>query len=170
MLTLWKSLILSDHDYCSQLWNPHRAGEIQAIDQIQHSFLKKISSVSHLNYWDQLSALRLYSLQRRRERYIAIYTWKILEGHAPNIASGEASLAAKWHPRRGRECAVPKVQNTAPARIQTIRRSSFAIMGPRIFNSLPKHIRDITDCDLSLFKSRLDRFLSKIPDQPVETD
>ena len=166
MLTLWKSLILSEHDYCSQLWNPQRKGKIQSLDQIQHSFLKKIHTVSDLTYWDQLTALGLYSLQRRRERYTAIYTWKILEGLVPNIASGEDALSAKWHPRRGRECAVPKVSTTAPVRIQTIRRSSFAINGPRIFNSLPQQIRDITGCELSAFKPKLDKVLSKIPDQP----
>ena len=167
MLTLWKSLILSDHDYCSQLWNPQRIGYIQVLEQVQFAFLKKIHSVSHLNYWEQLSTLGLYSLQRRRERYIAIYTWKILEGHAPNIASGEAALSAKWHPRRGRVCDVPKVSGAASVRIQSIRRASFAVNGPRIFNSLPKHIRDNTNCDVNTFKSRLDKFLSRIPDQPL---
>ena len=28
MLTLWKQLVLCDHDYCSQLWNPDRVGDI----------------------------------------------------------------------------------------------------------------------------------------------
>ena len=167
MLTLWKSLILSEHDYCSQLWNPQRTGHIQSLEQLQYSFTKKIRSVSHLSYWNQLLALRLYSLERRRERYLAIYTWKILEGLVPNIASGEAALVAKWHSRRGRECVVPKVSTNASCKIQNIRRASFAINGPRIFNSLPQHIRDTTDCDTKTFKSKLDLFLTKVPDQPL---
>ena len=167
MLTLWKSLILSEHDYCSQLWNPQRTGYIQSLEQLQYSFIKKIHSVSNLSYWDQLSALRLYSLERRRERYVAIYTWKMLEGLVPNIASGEAALVAKLHPRRGRECVVPKVSGNASCKIQSIRRASFAINGPRVFNSLPQHIRDTTGCDTCTFKSRLDRFLEKVPDQPL---
>ena len=167
MLTLWKALILSEHDYCSQLWNPHRKGLIQSLELLQYVFIKKIRNMSCLSYWEQLSTLNLYSLQRRRERYIIIYTWKILEGLVPNIAEGDASLSARWHQRRGRECQLPKVKSTAPVRIQTIRRSSFAVNGPRIFNSLPQHIRDITNCDLNLFKSQLDRFLRKLPDQPL---
>ena len=114
MLTLWKSLILSEHDYCSQLWNPQRKGMIQSLEEQQYVFIKKIHNMYHLSYWEQLSTLRLYSLQRRRERYTAIYTWKILERHVPNIASGEVSLTAKWHQRRGRECVVPKVNNLPP--------------------------------------------------------
>ena len=41
MLTLWKSLILSEHDYCCQLWNPHRTGEVQSLEVLQHFFIKK---------------------------------------------------------------------------------------------------------------------------------
>lgn len=38
-----------------------------------------INSVTHLNYWERLKSLDLYSLEHRRERYIVIYTWKIAE-------------------------------------------------------------------------------------------
>ena len=123
--------------------------------------------MSQLSYWEQLEELGLYSLQRRRERYIVIYVWKILEGFVPNIATGEASLTDKWHQRRGRECSVPNVKPSATVRIQNIRRASFAINGPRIFNSLPQSIRNITKCDLTVFKTQLDRFLRRVPDQPL---
>ena len=120
MLALWKSLILPVHDYCSQLWNPHRIGHIQTLEQQQHAFVKKIYSVSHLSYWDQLASLRLYSLERRRERYIAIYTWKILEGLVPNIGTKHAAISAIWHPRRGRECIpYPKSLLLPPPRFKT---------------------------------------------------
>ena len=86
MLTLWKSLVLPILDYCSQLWSPSNKGLIQQIESIQQSFTRKIA-IGNLtnNYWDRLSHLKLYSLQRRRERYAIIYVWKILEGHVPKI-------------------------------------------------------------------------------------
>ena len=84
MLTTWKSLVLPIHDYCSQLWNPHKPGEIQTFELIQWSFLRKINDRNHMDYWDCLSKYCIYSLQRRRERYLIIYTWKILEGLVPN--------------------------------------------------------------------------------------
>ena len=40
-----------------------------------------------LNDWDKLRELKFYSLERRRERYIAIYNWQILEGHVTNFGS-----------------------------------------------------------------------------------
>ena len=106
MLTLWKQLNLSDHGYCSQLWNPHKVGDIQSLDLLQRSFLSKISGMHHFSSWDQLKEWKLYSLERRRERYIAIYVWRILEGSAPNISDSHG-ISFKWHPRRGRVCIVP---------------------------------------------------------------
>ena len=74
MLTLWKTIVLPHIDYCSQLWSPHKKGEIQMIELLQRNFIRKIKGVCSLSYWDQLK--KLYSLERRRERYI-IYVWKV---------------------------------------------------------------------------------------------
>ena len=51
------------------------------------------------------------------------------------------------------------------AAIQTLRENSFQIDGPRLFNSLPKKIRDIKTSQDD-FKEALDIFLMTIPDQP----
>ena len=167
MLTLWKSLVLSEHDYCCQLWSPQKIGIVQSIEIVQHFYLKRIYGFSHLTYWEQLCKSKLYSLERRRERYIAMYTWKMLEGLVPNIATGTNAIVGIWHPRRGRECHGPSVAASAPSRIRTIRYASFSINGPRIFNSLPQYVRDTTNCDNSVFKARLDHYLTQIPDQPL---
>ena len=44
-----------------------------------------ITEVQHSNYWERLHVLKLYSLQRRRERYIIIHIWKITLHMVPNI-------------------------------------------------------------------------------------
>ena len=41
----------------------------------------------NLSYWDRLKRLDLYSLQRRRKRYIVILVWKIYYGVIPNNVS-----------------------------------------------------------------------------------
>ena len=97
---------------------------------------------------------------------MAIYIWKILEGLVPNISTDESAITAPWNQRRGRTCQVPVVSSTAPVRIQNIRRASFAIHGPCIFNSLPQYIRDTTKCDTNLFKAQLDKYLEQVTDQP----
>ena len=65
MILLWKSLVLSKLDYCSQLWSPTVKGDIQKLEMIQRSFIRKIDDMRHLNYWTQLKKLHLYSLERR---------------------------------------------------------------------------------------------------------
>ena len=89
MKTLWKTLILPILDYCSQLWCPIKKGQIQQLEAIQQYFTRKINLSERLTYWERLSKLKLYSLQRRRERYRIIYVWKILEELVPNIGCGE---------------------------------------------------------------------------------
>ena len=35
MLALWKQLIICDLDYCSQLWNPSKTGDIPVLELLQ---------------------------------------------------------------------------------------------------------------------------------------
>ena len=51
--------------------------------------------------------------------------------------------------------------------VQTIRRNSFAVRGPNLFNSLPRHVRDLSGCKVDTFKNALDRYLASVPDQPL---
>ena len=48
-----------------------------------------------------------------------------------------------------------------------IRYSRFGIVGLRLFNMLPKELRNITNCDLNVFKRKLDEFLKTVPDEPL---
>ena len=73
MITLYKSLVLPILEYCSQLWTPGRPANVLAIEAVQRTYTSKIEAIKHLNYWERLEALNLYSLERRRERYVIIY-------------------------------------------------------------------------------------------------
>ena len=166
MLTLWKSMVLPILDYCSQLWSPSKAGQIQMIEEIQKSFTRKIKSNSREDYWHRLKANNLYSLERRRERYRIIYTWKILEGLVPNL-SGQSELYAKQSVRYGRMCSLPPCNTSASCRVQTLRDGSFGINGPRLFNSIPNHIRNLSGVQTLDFKKELDKFLKTVADEPL---
>ena len=78
MTTLYKVLVIPVLEYCSVLWCPTSPGLIQMLEAIQWSSLRKFANGS--DYWDCLQNMKIYSLERRRERYRIIYVWKILEG------------------------------------------------------------------------------------------
>ena len=166
MLKLFNSLLLPRIDYCSQLWSPHKTNEMNQLEAIQRRFTHQISAVKDLDYWSRLKKLRLYSLERRAERYKIIYTWKIIENLAPNLSTN--TIQIKLSERRGRYCSLPKAAKShiCSAKITTIRENSFCVQGPKLFNSLPKEIRNITKVQVGTFKHHLDKLLTTLPDQP----
>ena len=84
MMTLFKSLVLSQLDYASQLWSPHLLKSIYLIEKVQRSFTKHIACFQNKSYDERLKFLNLYSVQRRRDRYQIMYLWKIIEELVPN--------------------------------------------------------------------------------------
>ena len=84
MLTLYKSLVMSRVDYASLLWSPYLLKHVYLNEKVQRAFTKHITGM-HLSYSKHLEVLKLYSLQRRRERYSIIYVWKIVEGLVPSL-------------------------------------------------------------------------------------
>ena len=166
MMTLFKSLILPILEYCCQLWSPapDSIGQIRALEQIQRNYTSRITGLQDANYWERLKILKLYSLERRRERYAIIYTWKIIMGLVPNF---ERDLAVQTYDggRRGILCHRPTRRTRATQRIDTLRENSLPMRGPRLFNILPPEIRSYSG-ELNGFKNQLDRVLSLVPDQP----
>lgn len=171
LVTLWKSLILPIHDYCSQLWSPHKLGDIQRFELLQWYFLKKIKHVNDNDYWDALKSFNMLSLQRRRERYQIIYVWKIIEGIVPNPVMSSAHSKNNFidfsiSQRLGRTCKVPGLKSQSSCYIKNIRFNSFHVHSCRLFNCLPIDIRNLDNVTVEFFKSKLDIYLSDIPDCP----
>ena len=160
MLTLYKMLVLPILEYCSVLWAPLDVGNTQKLDEIQWTFIRKVNSNAVKDYWKRLKDLKLYSLERRRDRYRIIYVWKVLEGHVPNVNS---KISSKPHVRLGRMCEIPTVKNGKQSKIIN---ASFPVHGQRLFNTLPKCLRDITGVKLDTFKRALDKYLKRVPDEP----
>ena len=57
-------------DYASQLWSPHKISQITQIEKVQRSFTKHIAELSDLSYHDRLQTLKLYSLQKAKEKIL----------------------------------------------------------------------------------------------------
>ena len=84
-----------------------------------------------MNYWDRLASLRMSSLQRRRERYLLIYMWKILNGLAPN------SINVEWchSDRLGIRAILPSIPQSR-SKLSAFD-NSFMVIGPRLWNIIP---------------------------------
>ena len=77
-ISLFKSFVLSRLDYGSQLWSPYKVKDINLLESVQSSFTRHIQGMSSHSYTDRLSLIKLYSLQRRRDRHSIIYIWEML--------------------------------------------------------------------------------------------
>lgn len=160
MMTLYKSLVIPILEYCSVLWSPTIVGHIQSLENVQWSFLRKIKSSPTNDYWSCLKEMNVFSLQRRRERYRILYIWKVLENLVPNTSG---KIRCYNNNRRGRLCEVPMVQQ---GRLGKLYENSFVVNGAKLFNILPKKLRDMVNVTLLSFKSALDNHLGTIPDEP----
>ena len=162
MMTIWKSLVQSKLDYCSQLWSPSDQLSISKLEGVAKSFTAQIAGLQDKDYWDRLEALKMYSQERRRERYQIIFIWKVLQG----LVQGY-SVRTKQSSRRGRQLEIPSYQRQAPAAVRKARESSLSVKGARLFNLLPQDLRDTCTGTVEQFKAKLDGWLALVPDQPT---
>ena len=160
MLTLYKSMVRSLLEYCCPLWHPIKVSDIQELESVQRTFTSKIAGMKELHYWDRLVRLSLMSLQRRRERFIILHMWKILNGKTSN----DLQVRFVSRPRLGNLAVVPPKSKSSSAANQTLFDCSFAVQGPILWNAMPHHLNIIQD--LEQFKSKLTQFLLSIPDRP----
>ena len=160
MITLYKSLIRCRLEYCCPLWDPTDISNIQKLEDIQRNVTSRIISCQDKSYWDRLSYLKLMSLQRRRERYSIIYMWKIKNEIVPNNLDVEFSDNKRLGPR----AVVPKLSRYSHAKAQSLYDNSFAVKGPKLWNILPKYVKEHNT--LQAFKISLNKFLDDITDQP----
>ena len=160
MLTLFKSLVLSRLDYASQLWSPYLLKHSYLIEKVQRVFTKHISCIWVFSYSKRLETLKLYSLQRRRDRYSIIYMWKIVEGLVPNLSD---HITCSLSDRRGRTCIV---YHASVGQLGTMKYNSFRWRTIR--KRLPKCIRMLSSCSVNRFKSELDSYLRNIVDLPCQ--
>ena len=165
MVTLLKSLVQPKLDYCSQLWSPSDQSSINKLEAVQRHLVSKIkdSKLEGLNYWEKLGELKLYSQERRRERYQVIFLWKISQG----MVSGYQVQFTSDMGRRGRSVVPNSVVRAAPAVVRNARERSLGVKGALIFNLLPDKLRSMNSQHIDYFKNHLDVFLSSIPDQPT---
>ena len=170
MLPLLKSLIRSQVQYACPIWSPTDSASINQLEHIQRKFTSKFQrfrrydeelgmTVTNTTYAERLKALKLLSLQRRRERYTIIYMHKIKLGLVPNPGfkhDYRRCQKFKFEPKYDRKNG----------------RFTFFVVGPRLYNSIPAELRELEDAihpdasHVADFKGKLDKYLWTLPANP----
>ena len=160
LLQLFKTFVLSKLEYAAPLWLPYLKKDIEKLESVQRTFTSKLEELEDLNYHQRLKSLKLYSLQRRRERFSIITMWKIANDQCPN----QLDLEFYNTHRFGIKCRRKLYNSTTRVHIKTLRQNSFASIGPALFNCIPKSVKNKET--LISFKSALDKWLKLLPDEP----
>ena len=167
MMTLFKAMVLPAVEYCCQVWSPKKLYLIKKLESVQRHFTAKVAGTNGMSYGQRLRFLRIYSLERRRDRYAILYIWKIIQGLAPNLIGKDSIRHVDTNLRLGRYCLLPSLNHNAPRYVQTFRENSFCVHGPKLFNALDKNLRNF-DGTLQTFKNNLDKFLATVGDIPLD--
>ena len=56
-------------DYCSQLWSPLDQVSIARLEAVARNYTRHVEVTEDFNYVERLQELKMYSQERRRERY-----------------------------------------------------------------------------------------------------
>ena len=156
MKWVWSVYVQPIIDYSSQLWAPIYGAKLLRIENLLRSFTSKIDGFKRYTYWERLKLLDMSSIERRFERYRTIYSYKILRGWTDNCG-------LKWY--QNNKVGIMMKTTTVGKFSKSLRANSLQYLGPRLFNSLPRHLRDSTD-EFCTWKMKYNEFLRKIPDNP----
>ena len=184
MKTLLKQLVLPRIEYCCVIWSPHSQDLIQQLESVQRYFTKKIcfnDDGAKPDYWERLKLLKIFSSERRRERYIILYTWKVLHNLYPNPGLKLNDLFPAAHTQHQAHSLQIKRFNdrtgillghTASPTLPTdLKARSILAKCCTLYNCLPANLRRPDDGthppNYKKFKEDLDKWLATIPDQPT---
>lgn len=127
---------------------------INSLENIQRSFTRKIVGMDNMADKDKQTLL-FSTNDDVTERYLIIYTWKIITEIVPNLCT-KTKITRNHNERRGRHLIL---SNMRPwLKLKNLRENSFAVKGSKLFR-IPKHIRDPEIKDIQKFKTCLDIYL-----------
>ena len=89
-----------------------------------------------------------------------IYIWKTIETKVKNINN---KIVYYNNDRQGRKIQRRRV---VKSRLSKKVEANILVHGAKLFNILPKHIRNITNVKIDVFKQKLDVYLRQITDEP----
>jgi len=158
--TLIQAFISSRLDYCNSLLYGVSDNLIRRVQSVQNAAARLLTGAGRRDHiLPVLRHLHWLPVQRCVDYKLACFVFSSLSGHAPPYIADNIHLVCESHRRRlrsstDRSCAVPRTHNTFGDR-------SFAVAGPRAWNSLLAHLRD-EDITYGSFRRELKTFCCNV--------
>jgi hypothetical protein len=86
--------------------------------------------------------------------------WKIFYLHTSN----DINVQFVSRPRLGNLAIIPSACKSSTTANHSLYDSSFAVIGPKLWNAMPYYLNSISEQEL--FKSQLTKFMLSLPDTP----
>lgn len=90
--------------------------------------------------------------------------WKILDGQVSDPTPN--TLQSSTTGGKEEQCKRRNLLTKTPGRTRILLAAGLTCERPRIFDVLPKEVRDISGCLVEKFKAGLDKFLWTVPHEP----
>ena len=84
-LCLFKAFVRPHVEYANAVWNPYKAKDVLAVENVQRRATKLLPSLKSLSYSERLKKLKLPTLVYRRARGDMIETYKLLMSYNDEI-------------------------------------------------------------------------------------
>ena len=156
MKSLYLSLIRPHLEYAAQIWSPHYQYDIDKLESIQKRATKMPLAMRDKDYESRLRFFDMPTLQQRRSRGDLIQTFKIFN-EVDDLVPSRFFALANQDPNRPELRGHP--YKILKQRFQgDIRKNFYTCRVIDSWNKLPGEV--VESPNLSIFKKRLDKFLS----------
>jgi hypothetical protein len=152
--TIIQAKVMSLLDYCNSLLYGLPAKEIERLQRVQNCAARVITGAGHNDHITPiLRSLHWLPVKHRISYKINLLTFKAMHNNGPSYMS---DLIERHRPTRSLRSANLSLLTEPRFRLQKFGGRAFDVGAPKLWNALPKDLRDETD--LKLFKSKLKTF------------
>ena len=148
-LQLFKAAILPYLTYCHLVWHFCRASDARKLERIQERALRAVYCDKGSSYDRLLDMANLCTLRNRRLQDIAVLMYKVKNNLSPSYICSLFKIPQSKYTLRNNDYVIPRF-NTV-----TFGKHSLRYMGPKIWTTVPRNIRESTT--ISSFKCNIRR-------------
>jgi len=153
-VNLYKTYVRCHLEYCTPAWSPTSPVDIATLEKVQQRAVGMVSGLTSVSYGDRLKELGLLSLEKRRERFDLIQTYRTLS-RVDHVEPSRWFTLVNQEGRNQTRLTSCKLNIVKPRSNLEIRSNFFSQRVVNIWNNLPSEVKEAPS--LTAFKARLDK-------------